>query len=72
MFKFKYLIILTSFFVFVSAETNKTNMEYYPEKWASIDAKPIVNNDRLFKKYKACLIEKLPVGCPRDIRQMRS
>lgn len=46
--------------------------EHYPAAWLEVDFKPIVDNDRLFKKYKECLISDKPTGCPRDVTQFKS
>ena len=63
------ILILTISIVNGKAGKNK---EYYPEKWAELDYKPIVDNERLFKKYKECILETKPTSCPRDVTDIRS
>ncbi|XP_008208395.1 putative odorant-binding protein A10 [Nasonia vitripennis] len=45
--------------------------DHYPKAWLEIDFKPIVDNDRLFKKYKECLLADKLSGCPRDVTQFK-
>ncbi|MGJ2371677.1 hypothetical protein ACR8ET_22490, partial [Salmonella enterica subsp. enterica serovar Paratyphi A] len=45
--------------------------DHYPIAWTQVDFKPIVDNDRLFKKYKECFIAEKPQGCPRDVTEFR-
>ncbi|KAJ8670419.1 hypothetical protein QAD02_001678 [Eretmocerus hayati] len=82
-----HLAVLGLFFIFVSAQadeiteeppvllTNTTESgeqkEYYPLSWTKIDFRPIVDNSRLFKKYKECYINPKPTGCPGDIVRAR-
>lgn len=46
--------------------------EYYPEAWTKINFKPIIDNERLYKKYKQCLLSDHPTACPRDILELKS
>ena len=46
--------------------------DHYPIAWMKVDVKPIIDNDRLFKKYKDCLLSAKPVGCPRDVTEFKS
>lgn len=45
--------------------------EFYPEAWARINFKPMIDNERLYKKYKECYLSDHPTGCPRDVLQFR-
>lgn len=54
------------------AADEEESKDHYPLAWTQIDFKPIVDNDRLFKKYKDCLITEKPVGCPRDVSEFKS
>lgn len=51
--------------------TTDPSIDYYPLRWAQIDSRPIIDNERLFKKYKECIIADKPKGCPRDISEMK-
>lgn len=46
--------------------------EHYPIRWVEIDIKPIVDNDRLFKKYTECIISDKMKGCPKEALQVKS
>ena len=76
-----YFFLLVTYFVInlTLAQENRVRIkdikptdEHYPLKWAQIDAKPVIDNERLFKKYKECFLMEKPVGCPRDVTDMRS
>ncbi|XP_014212415.1 putative odorant-binding protein A10 [Copidosoma floridanum] len=44
---------------------------HYPRSWLNVDIKPIVNNERLFRKYKECLLADKTNGCPRDVVEFK-
>lgn len=47
------------------------NIDYYSLAYVNLDIKPIVDNRRLFKKYKYCILAEKPKGCPRNVLAMR-
>lgn len=46
--------------------------DHYPVSWTKINYKPLMDNERLFRKYKQCLLADKPTGCPRDVLQLKS
>lgn len=48
------------------------DQEHYPESWTKISFKPLIDNERLYKKYKECLLDEHPTGCPRDVLEFKS
>ncbi|KAJ8670418.1 hypothetical protein QAD02_001677 [Eretmocerus hayati] len=55
----------------VSPTVPEEKKEYYPLKWTKIDFKQVIDNERLFKKYKSCLMTDNAKGCPRDIMEVK-
>ncbi|XP_058799834.1 putative odorant-binding protein A10 [Phymastichus coffea] len=45
--------------------------EYYPISWTKVNYKPVIDNERLFRKYKQCLLVDKTTGCPRDVLQLK-
>ncbi|XP_033227253.1 ejaculatory bulb-specific protein 3-like [Belonocnema kinseyi] len=45
--------------------------DVYPDTWIHIDVKPIIDNDRLFKKYTECIIADENKGCPKEALQLK-
>ncbi|XP_058799832.1 uncharacterized protein LOC131669155 [Phymastichus coffea] len=51
---------------------DKSKMKHhYPVAWTEFDYKPIIDNDRLFKKYKDCIIAEHFYGCPRIVTEFK-
>ncbi|XP_023289446.1 uncharacterized protein LOC105695896 [Orussus abietinus] len=44
----------------------------YTSKWDSIDTKSIIDNQRLFSKYKACILGDTTTGCPQEALYLKS
>lgn len=65
------MVLLLSVAITVFAE-NPTESDFYPLKWAEIDAKSIIDNSRLFKKYKDCFMADNVKGCPREVIEAKS
>ena len=53
----------------VCAQTN--DKDIYPDTWMHIDIKPIIDNDRLFKKYAQCIYEDRTKGCPKEALDLK-
>nr|QGW50250.1 chemosensory protein 3 [Chouioia cunea] len=45
--------------------------DHYPIAWTEVNTKTIIDNDRLFKKYKECLTNEHPVSCPRMVMEFK-
>ena len=69
--RFYFVVSFLVIGVAYAADEKKEEEKYYPLSWAQIDFKPIVDNERLFKKYKTCLLTDSPAGCPRDVVHLR-
>lgn len=65
------LFFVLSVLTLISVE-GAEDTEHYPIRWVQIDVKPIVDNDRLFKKYTSCMIEDKAKGCPKEALQIKS
>ncbi|XP_051165870.1 uncharacterized protein LOC127284468 [Leptopilina boulardi] len=62
--------VLVSVLALISVQAEDT--EHYPIRWVEIDIKPIVDNDRLFKKYTECIISDKMKGCPKEATQIKT
>nr|QGW50252.1 chemosensory protein 5 [Chouioia cunea] len=51
-------------------KNNRTN-EFYPISWTKYNYKFIVDNERLFRKYKQCLLVDKTTGCAHDVLQLK-
>ncbi|XP_058799833.1 uncharacterized protein LOC131669156 [Phymastichus coffea] len=45
--------------------------DHYPIAWTEVNTKAIIDNDRLFKKYKECLTTEHPISCPRMVMEFK-
>ena len=65
--------VLAILFVTIFALTaGQDASETYPESWFQIDPKSIIDNERLFMKYKKCWTEESSAGCPRSAMEIKS
>lgn len=56
----------------VTVDTEEEDDKYYSTAWLGIDLKAIIDNDRLVKRYKACILAEKLDGCPRDVTAFKS
>ncbi|XP_046465233.1 ejaculatory bulb-specific protein 3-like [Neodiprion pinetum] len=45
--------------------------EYYTDKWDKMNTHGVIDNDRLFEKYKKCILNKEETACPQDALELR-
>ena len=55
-----------------AASNSELTSGFYPLVWVRIDFRPLIDNERLFRKYKECFFAEHPVGCPRDVQKYKS
>ncbi|XP_066603688.1 ejaculatory bulb-specific protein 3-like [Prorops nasuta] len=63
------VILLIGLTVGVFAEDDKP--EYYTGKWNDLNTHDIIDNSRLFKKYKQCILADSNVGCPQEVIELK-
>nr|QHN69076.1 chemosensory protein 4 [Sirex noctilio] len=65
----KFVIMLLGTFVLTTAQ--QQGHDYYTGRWNDINTKDIIDNARLFKKYKECVISNSAVGCPKEALELK-
>ena len=62
--------VLVGVFAFVGIQAQE--QEYYSDAFLHVDVKAIIDNKRLFNKYKECILEDHPKGCPKQSQEVKS
>nr|ABE68832.1 putative chemosensory protein 1 [Sclerodermus guani] len=63
--------IIVVFTVFAIVFAQESTPEYYTGKWNDLNTHDIVDNARLFKKYKQCIMAETNTGCPQEVIELK-